>query len=90
MDEYSETPEVLTQITTPQLTCCDEKTKRFLEKQHDKWTMEQMNEIINFVQNKLNKLRAAAEEDVTIEDFEKAKKIDVDEDGEEGEIGEEM
>ena len=78
------------EVSKPNLSCCDDETKSFLEKQHDKWTMEQMNEIIYFVQNKLNKLRAAAEEDVTIEDFEKAKKIDVDEDGEEGEIGEEM
>lgn len=83
MDEYDTVPK-------PDLSCCDDETKAFLEKQHDKWTMEQMNEIINFVQQKLNKLRAAAEEDVTIEDFEKAKKIDVDEDGEEGEVGEEM
>lgn len=74
----------------PNLSCCDDETKSFLEKKHDKWTMQQMNEIISFIQNKLNKLRSAAEEDVTIEDFEKAKKIDVDEDGEEGEIGSEM
>lgn len=78
------------EVSKPDLSCCDDETKSFLEKQHDKWTMQQMNEIIYFVQEKLSKLRAAAEEDVTIEDFEKAKKIDVDEDGEEGEIGSEM
>ena len=81
MDYENEIPT----MPQPNLSCCDDETKAFLEKQHDKWTMEQMNEIISFIQNKLNKLRSAAEEDVTIEDFEKAKKTDIDGDSEEGE-----
>ena len=52
------------EVSKPDLSCCDDETKSFLEKQHDKWTMQQMNEIIYFDQEKLSKLRAAAEEDV--------------------------
>lgn len=67
------------------LDCCDEQTKKFLQENHDKWTIEQMEAIDRYVNYKRSKLQEAAEEEVTIEDFEKKKKGDIDNDNEEGE-----
>ena len=68
------------------LDCCPEEVKNFLLKQHDKLTIKQMRSIITYLNDKILKLTDGVEESVTIEEFEKIKKQDVDSDGEEGEI----
>ena len=52
---------------------------------HDKWTIEEMQAMKDFLQQKIDSIRNVAEEELTIEDFEKVKKQDIDGDNEEGE-----
>jgi len=67
------------------LDCCDESTKSFFLKNHDKWTIKQMNNIISYLESKVRSLRDSVEDNCTIEEFEKIKNNDIDNDSEEGE-----
>lgn len=62
-----------------------EEIQSYCEKIHDDLTIQQLRELSDYFSVKANKLREAAEKNVTIADFEKAKKADIDEDGEQGE-----
>lgn len=67
------------------ISCCDEATQKYFEENHDHWTLEQMNALRDYLDTKISALRKVAEENVTIEQFEDAKKEDIDNDNEEGE-----
>ena len=54
-------------------------------KSHDKWTIDQMQSMKYFLQQKIDSIRNVADSELTIEDFEKVKKQDIDNDQEEGE-----
>ena len=73
-------------IEKSDLSCCSEEVKSFLMKQHDKMTIRQMRSVISYLENKISSLQNGVEDSLTIEDFEKVKKVDVDNDGEEGEL----
>ena len=67
------------------LDCCPDDVKEFCEKIHDTLTIKQLNALCDFFSSKASKLRDFANDNVTIEQFEKAKKEDIDGDNEEGE-----
>ena len=67
------------------LDCLDESDQKFFLERHDNWTIEQMDAIDRFISCKRRCLRQESEKEITISDFEKAKKEDIDNDGEEGE-----
>lgn len=67
------------------LDCCPDDVRKYFIENHDKWTIEQMRSICSYLNDKIYKFTQGLESNITIEDFEKAKKIDVDNDGEEGE-----
>ena len=67
------------------LDCLDEKDQKFFLESHDHWTIKQMDAIDRFISCKRRALREASESETTIDDFEKVKKEDIDNDGEEGE-----
>lgn len=62
-----------------------EDVQAFFQKCHDKLTLEQLRSCREFFQSKIDALNRACEENCTIQDFEDAKKEDIDNDGEEGE-----
>lgn len=52
----------------------------------DELTAKQLQCLANYIRETANKMTSKFEETVTLEDFEKAKKEDIDEDNEEGEM----
>ena len=52
---------------------------------HDELTASQLNQVADYFREKASKFRSSLESNITIEDFEKLKKTDVDGDNEEGE-----
>jgi len=68
---------ILDGIPTKLAECCEEC--------HDELTMQQLRQMRDYFQNKLDSFQRNVEKDLTIEDFEKARKRDEDNDQEVGE-----
>ncbi len=64
---------------------CPKEVQDYCEEIHDTLTIDQLRSLSDYFSQKANKLRDMAEENVTINDFEKAKKENVDNDMEENE-----
>ena len=62
-----------------------EDIAKFFKANHDKLTISQLRRCADYFNNLASNVSRYSEENITIEDFEKAKKEDVDGDNEEGE-----
>jgi len=64
-----------------------DKLKSCIEECHDELTVNQLRQCREYFSQKISSFQNALESSVTIEDFEKAKKQDIDGDNEAGETG---
>lgn len=83
--EYDDAPMTMNTSDYGSLDGLPDEMIKCFQKCHDQLTLNQLRQCSDYFEKLASNFRSSVEEGLTIEDFEKAKKVDADGDNEEGE-----